>query len=109
MNIAAELYCDRSGERRIAERRPLEFRAEFRKRGYEAAKADILDISTTGFKVDTSMALGPDMEVWLKLPGLEPKPAVVMWVDGFHAGCRFLTPFYDAVLEQFLARVRPAA
>ena len=104
MKIAAELMTTTDEQKRKTARIPVSLRTGFRKRGYDVAKADLLDISPEGFKIDTSMTLGPGVEVWLKLPGLEPKPAVVMWVDDYTAGCKFLTPFHEAVLDQFLAR-----
>lgn len=104
MKLAVEIMVENEEGRRKAERIPVELRTGFRKRGYDTAKADLLDISTDGFKIDSSMTLGPGTEVWLKLPGLEPKAANVVWVDGYTAGCEFLTPLYQGVLDQFLAR-----
>ncbi len=104
MPIAAELIRKEGDQpdTRRAPRTEIALRAGFRKSGYETSKADILDISSTGFRIDSSMALGAGSDVWLKLPGFEPKHARVVWVDGYKAGCEFVSPFYDAVFDNFL-------
>lgn len=82
----------------------MALRAGFRRRGYDVAKADVLDLSETGFRVDSALTLGPGSEVVLRLPGLEAKAARVVWAVGFEAGCEFETPLYGPVLEAFLRR-----
>ncbi|MEM8694832.1 MAG: PilZ domain-containing protein [Pseudomonadota bacterium] len=95
-------------ERRAAYRETVDMRAGFRKAGYDAAKADISDMSLTGCKVDSAMSLGAGTEVWIKFPGLQPMKARVVWCEGFEAGCEFAEPFHPAVLDNFLSRHRAA-
>ncbi|MBC2778556.1 PilZ domain-containing protein [Parasphingopyxis marina] len=95
-------------DKRAAGRKDVDLRVGFRKAGYDAAKADVRDISSRGFKIDTAMIVGEGTEVWLKLPGVEPKHAKVVWVNGFQAGCEFMTPFYDAVFDNFLSHAEAA-
>ncbi len=104
MRIAAQLHSENPEFHHRAERKPLSVRATFRIRGYEKANADILDLSTTGFKVDSAMSLAEGSEVWLKLPGMEARPAKVMWVSPLYAGCMFHTPIHEAVLEDYVRR-----
>ncbi|MGP1352856.1 MAG: PilZ domain-containing protein [Parasphingopyxis sp.] len=110
MGIRAQLLVKNPDfdERRVAPREPVEMRAGFRKTGYDAAKADVTDLSQTGCKVDTAMSLGEGTEVWVRLPGLQPKQAKIAWSRGFEAGCEFAEPFHPAVLDDFLRRHRAA-
>lgn len=93
-----------SDDRRVADREPIDMRAGFRQMGYGPTKADISDISLTGCKVDSAMNLRVGADVWIGLPGLQPKRAKIAWIRGFEAGCKFAEPFYPAVLEDFLRR-----
>ncbi|WP_299323161.1 PilZ domain-containing protein [Parasphingopyxis sp.] len=110
MPIRAQLLVKDPGfdERRAAHREPVDVRAGFRKTGYEAAKADVSDISLTGCKVDSAMSLGIGAEVWIRFPGLQPMQATIAWSRGFEAGCKFTEPFHPAVLDDFLRRHRAA-
>lgn len=110
MPIPADLLVKQtdSDERRVAERVPVDMRAGFRKQGYDAAKADVSDLSETGCKVDSAMALAKGVEVWVKFPGFQPMLATIAWARGFEAGCEFDEPFHPAVLENFLRRHRAA-
>ncbi|NNC72408.1 MAG: pilus assembly protein PilZ [Sphingomonadaceae bacterium] len=104
MRIAAQLHSEEPTSDREAERRPVGMRVGFRKRGYDQAKADVLDLSAKGFKIDTAMSLGVGTEVWLTLPGMTSRPAIVKWSENFIAGCEFIEPLHIAVLEDFLKR-----
>ena len=110
MSISADLLVKQSDseERRIAERVPVDMRAGFRKQGYDAAKADVSDISLTGCKVDSAMTLATGVELWIKFPGFQPMLSKVVWARGFEAGCEFDEQFHPAVLENFLQRHRAA-
>ncbi|MBC7987662.1 MAG: PilZ domain-containing protein [Sphingomonadaceae bacterium] len=91
-------------EARAAPRVPVSLRVGFRKRGMTRADGELLDLSAQGFRIDTTCVLEPGMEVWLSLPGFEPRMAHVAWVEGFQAGCKFEMPFNDYVLQSFLTR-----
>lgn len=104
MGSAANLHSDETDHDRVAERRSIGMRVGFRKRGYDLAKADIVDLSAKGFKIDSAMTLGPDSEVWVTLPGMAPRAALVKWVRDFIAGCEFVEPLHEAVFEDFVRR-----
>ena len=110
MSITAELLTKATGfdERRFAQREAINVRAGFRKSGYDSAKADITDISTTGCKIDSTVNLGTNTMVWIKFPGFAPMEATVVWANGFEAGCEFSAGFYEPVLDNFLRRYQAA-
>ena len=89
---------------RRTERVRVSMRAGFRKRGMTRADGDLVDLSAHGFRIDTTCVLSVGMEVWLNLPGFEPRAATVAWTEGFQAGCKFDEPFNEIVMASFLQR-----
>lgn len=90
---------------RKSTRVPVSLDAGLRARGGVApVSVEILDLSTHGFRIDTLLDLQVGMDVWLRLPGLEPCHAKVAWVDGYVAGCAFERPLHPAVLDMIVSR-----
>jgi hypothetical protein len=75
-----------------------------RQRGASGVSVQIMDLSTDGFRVATHLELAPGTEVWLRLPGLEPSAARVIWSEGPHIGCAFSRPLHPAVLQMILSK-----
>lgn len=85
----------------------VDFSAGLRPRGGTAAvTVHVLDLSVDGFRVDSMLDLQIGMDVWLRLPGLEPIHAKVAWIDGYLAGCAFERPLHPAVLDMIIARTK---
>ena len=84
---------------RKSERVPLELGAGLRQRGASGVTVQIMDLSTHGFRVATHLELMDGADVWLRLPGLEPCHAKVMWSRGHYVGCQFERPLHPAVLD----------
>lgn len=80
--------------------------AGFRQSGARRIRVDLLDISTTGFRIETFDSLPVGTQVWLTLPGLESVHAHVAWRKGDQAGCALSTPLHPAVLERAIASAR---
>lgn len=104
----AELVRDETGadNQRRAERKPLDVRVEFRKRSYRTSRADLIDISSTGFLHDLSVTFSTGEAIWLNLPGLETLEARVVRVDDFRIGCQFVRPIPDYVFEGWLKKTQ---
>lgn len=64
----------------------------------------VRDLSTGGFATEWHYPLLPDDRVWITLPGLESRPATVVWAESFAIGCRFDSPLHAAVLGNLVAR-----
>lgn len=92
------------GKPRKADRVSVELDAGLRQRGASAVSVHILDLSTHGFRINTHLELAVGTDVWLRLPGLEPSLARVMWIEGCLAGCAFERPLHPAVLELVVQR-----
>ena len=86
-------------ERRGAARLAMSLAASLRERGRTPFRVDLVDLSTTGCRVEVACDVEPDSWVWLKLPGLEPRYSRVAWCKGGFAGIEFETPLHDAVID----------
>lgn len=72
------------------------------RRGVLRAKVTLSDLTCRSARIDSMEALKPGILVWITLPGLEARPAVVDWTSGFTAGLRFEAPLHPAVLDAIL-------
>jgi hypothetical protein len=93
-------------EGRSAERRIVNLAARLRDPGATIADAEVIDLSTDGYKAVTDLALLPGATVWLKLPGLEPQNSRVVWAEDGTAGFQFAAPLHPLTLELLVATAR---
>ena len=91
---------------RRSERVPVEFGAGLRQRGAAGVSVQVMDLSTHGFRVASHLELCNGTDVWLRLPGLEPCHATVMWSEGHFIGCAFERPLHPAVLEMIVQKAK---
>ncbi len=89
---------------RKSERVPLAMGAGLRQRGGTGVTIQIVDLSIDGFRATTHLQLVKGNDVWLRLPGLEPYQAKVMWAKGSFIGCAFDRPLHPAVLEMIVKK-----
>jgi hypothetical protein len=90
---------------RRADRISVQMGAGIRQRGAAGVSANIMDLSTDGFRCTTHLELQIGADVWLRLPGLESTHARVVWVEGPVVGCAFSRALHPAVLEMVVQRV----
>lgn len=90
------------------ERRSLRLKvsvaASVRQPGSTAFDAKVLDLSMTGFRLETSFNLKPGTRVWLTLPGMQSLEAEVAWRKDFIYGCAFVQSLYPAVFDHIARR-----
>lgn len=72
------------------------------RRGILRAKVNVQDLSCSTVSIDCMENPRPGTLIWLTLPGLEARAAVVEACEGFRALLRFTEPFHPAVLNAFL-------
>jgi hypothetical protein len=77
------------------------------RRGEERYILEIEDISTAGARMKSSRSLPAGAVIWLRLPGLEPIQAEVVWSHSFTFGCRFFQPLHASVFENLLRQCAP--
>ena len=90
---------------RKSERVSLDMGAGLRQRGGTGVAIQIMDLSVDGFRASTHLNLAKGTDVWLRLPGLEPYQAKVMWAKGNFIGCAFERPLHPAVLDMIVKKV----
>jgi len=61
------------------------------------------DLSTEGFRAQWPNRVRPGDVLWLRLPGITPMEAKVVWSDLKSMGCQFATPLHPAVLNSIVA------
>jgi hypothetical protein len=91
---------------RRAERVQVALGAGLRQRGASGVTVQIMDLSTDGFRVASHLELAVGTDVWLRLPGLEPSHARVVWSEGNFLGCAFARPLHPAVVDMVVARAK---
>ncbi|RHW18756.1 pilus assembly protein PilZ [Sphingomonas gilva] len=90
-------------EGRRALRKAVSLRARLRERGANKFTIDVVDLSTTGFRCETSFTLYEGHAVWLTLPGLAGLEATVAWKRGYCYGFAFNRPLHPAVFDHIVA------
>ncbi|TPG16665.1 pilus assembly protein PilZ [Sphingomonas koreensis] len=91
-----------SGDHRRALRKAVKLSAQLRDRGTTKFSIDVVDLSTSGFRAETSFTLYEGNRVWLTLPGLAGLEATVAWRDGYTYGCAFGQPLHPAVFDHIV-------
>ena len=102
----AELAILPAAEQRSATRRIIDFGAFIREEDAVALKVRCRDISTSGCRIEGAPDLVPEAEIWIKISGLTPLKARVVWVGEQDAGCEFSEPLHPQVIEQLLIPYR---
>ena len=104
VDIRGEIATAPASDGRRAERANVAIGAGLRQRGASSVSAQILDLSTHGFRASTHLDLEMGADVWLKLPGLEAMHAKVAWVSSHFIGCAFERPLHPAVLQMVVRK-----
>jgi hypothetical protein len=89
---------------RKSRRVEVDMSAALRQRGASGVSVRVLDLSEHGFRAATHLELPVGMDVWLRLPGLEPYHATVAWQEGHYVGCAFERPLHSAVVEMIVRK-----
>jgi hypothetical protein len=101
----------RTARQESPERRPRDprsqtgVRIEIRKSPSAKFRAEILDISRTGFQLDITVNWHKGDRLLVHLPGLRPLPATVQWHNDFRTGCKFEVPISEYVYDDLLKRL----
>ncbi len=89
---------------RSAERRIVGIRAQLREFGGHRFDVDVLDLSRTGFRIDSVFGINVGARVYLTIPSFAPLEAIIAWRDKYGYGCRFVHPLHRAVFDLIAAR-----
>jgi hypothetical protein len=90
--LKAEILTEHvTGDGRVAVRRSLRLAVSARSSG-DAEVALILNISETGFLIETWLKLAVGETLRVDIPEASASMARVVWTDGLRAGCEFVSP-----------------
>ena len=93
-----------AAEGRRTERRIVNLAAHLREQGAQVADVEVVNLSLDGFMAAGVQSVEVGSQVWLKLPGDEPRGSRAVWVDADKAGFEFTTPLHPAILDQLTAQ-----
>lgn len=96
-------------EQRGSRRRILNLSAFAREADLRLLELRVADISTDGCRIIGDIDLEQATRIWLKIPGITPRPARIAWCRAGEAGCTFDEPIREELVEEVShAARRPA-
>lgn len=103
MTIPAILFQDQSLDERGAERFRVRFGASWLDGGQKGPELTIIDVSTTGFLLESSQSLPVDSSIIVELPDNVSKVCRIVWNCGKFHGAVFAEQLSTLELERILA------
>ena len=88
---------------RRAQRASVDGRARFREAGQNPFDAELFDLSSSGFRMFTFSRQTVGKRIWVSLPGLQPREAIVRRAEGDNYGCEFVEPLHPSVASHLQA------
>jgi PilZ domain len=70
-------------------------------------KVSVIDLSQTGFRIETGERIDEGTRVYLTIPGFESLQARVAWNSRNCYGCEFARPLYPSIFEH-IAQKHPS-
>jgi hypothetical protein len=96
-----------SGEHRRTLRLDVHVGASLREPGSSMKfDVEVIDLSMTGFRFETSFTLKAGQKVFVTIPGVNTLEANVAWARGFIYGAQFERPLHGAVFDHIAAKYR---
>jgi PilZ domain len=96
-------------EHRRTMRLDVRFNAGLREPGSsQKFEVEVIDLSMTGFRFETSFTIRPGSKVFVTIPGMSTLDATVHWGRGFIYGAQFDQPLYAGVFDMIAARHKKA-
>jgi hypothetical protein len=94
-----------AGGTRLSHRAPLDLECAFFAAGGRWHTRRITDLSITGFRLAWAPEMKVGVRMWIRVAGLEPLAARIIWRNGSQAGCEFLVPLNPYVFEHVVREV----
>lgn len=85
-------------DRRQTERQETSAEATYLER-QNRVQVQITNLSSKGVRLTVAQPLFPGRRIWLKMPMLASREAVVIWVRGSEAGCEFNEVLHPMIVE----------
>ena len=94
---------------RLNARQTVLIGVQFRRKSESWFRSRIIDMSLTGFRLQSFVKLSVGMEVWVMFPGFEGRRATVTWAGNHEAGCQFDVPLHPAIFDHIIRMSDPHA
>lgn len=65
---------------------------------------DVLDLSVSGFRFETSCEVSPGLRLFMTLPSIQPLECTIAWREGRTCGARFVNPLHPSVRDLIVKR-----
>lgn len=62
-------------------------------------KVSVIDLSRTGFRMETGNIIVADTKVYLTMPTMQSLQARVAWQDAVYYGCEFSQPLHESIFD----------
>ncbi len=96
-----------SADNRTAERNAVQMFADLRLGVGQKFKVSVLDLSRTGFRLETGNHIDVGKSIFITIPDFTSLAARIAWNHGTIYGCEFTSPLHQSVFEH-IARKHPA-
>ena len=106
MNYQGSMTTKQATKTRGAERAQVKANARFREAGFNPYDAELFDLSSTGFRMNTYARPAIGKHIWVSLPGLQQLECVVRRADGNEYGCEFVNPLHPSVAAHMQTKLR---
>lgn len=93
-------------ETRRNERVPLKCDIDFRRKGRERYRVELLDFSPEGCCIAPPVRVEVGESVWLRIPDMEPVRGTIAWEREWKSGVEFDSPFHPAVFDHVVGKLR---
>lgn len=84
---------------RKAARNLVELRADLLVSSGPRFKVSVIDLSRTGFRMETGNLINVGSRVYLNIPGMQSLQARIAWNDRLFYGCEFARPLHESIFE----------
>jgi len=91
-------------ENRLADRRTINLELPATRTSHDGANVIIRDLSTTGFRIETSIEFQIGETFGIELPEAGLTEACIIWRDGRNFGCQLLAPISRPAISAALLR-----
>ncbi len=105
MNHQGNFSIKPLSQTRGAERTQVKANAKFREAGCNPYEAELFDLSSTGFRMNTFARPAIGKHIWVNLPGLQPLEAIVRRVEGNEYGCELVQPLHPSVAAHMQSKL----
>lgn len=94
---------------RLSNRQTVLLGVQLRRKGESWFSSRIVDMSVSGFRIQSFAKLTIGMEVWIMFPGFSGRRAFVTWALNHEAGCKFDEPLHPAIFDHIIRMSDPHA